>query len=240
MKVCARNSRNGYAMKLVLHLHPLSSYCWKVLIGLYELDAPFEPRMVNLGDPAERAAFAGLWPTARIPLLEDVAAHRVLPETTVMLEYVDARSAGPARLLPENDEARLEARLWDRLFDNYVMSPMQKIVGDRLRPEGEHDPHGVEEARATLAMAYRLIDARMAGRAWPAGETFGLADCAAAPGLFYAAIVEPFPAGLPNLAAYLERLLDRASVARVIHEAKPWFQYFPYRAEMPARFLATG
>ncbi|MFC3076499.1 glutathione S-transferase family protein [Phenylobacterium terrae] len=224
-------------MSLVLHLHPLSSYCWKVLIGLYELGTAFEPRMANLGDPADRAAFAALWPTAKIPLLEDTGAGRVIPETTVMLEYVDARSAGPARLLPEDADARLDARLWDRLFDNYVMTPMQKIVADRLRPEGVRDPHGVQEARATLQMAYGMIDARMAGRDWPAGEAFSLADCAAAPALFYAAIVEPFPAERPHLAAYFERLLARPSVGRAIDEARPWFQYYPYREDMPARFL---
>ncbi|HEX2559467.1 glutathione S-transferase family protein [Phenylobacterium sp.] len=224
-------------MSLVLHLHPLSSYCWKVLIGLYELGAPFEPRMVNLGDADARAAFAALWPTGKIPLLEDVAAGRVIPETSIMLEYVDARSAGPAQLLPEAVSARLDARLWDRLFDNYVMTPMQKIVADRLRPEGAKDPQGVKEARAMLAMAYGMIDARMAGRDWPAGEAFSLADCAAAPALFYASIVEPIPAGLPHLPAYFERLLARPSVARAIDEARPWFQYYPYREDMPARFL---
>lgn len=224
-------------MSLVLHLHPLSSYCWKVLIGLYELGAPFEPRMVNLGDPAEQDAFAALWPTSKIPLLEDVAAGRVVPETSIMLEHLDARSAGPTRLLPADGDARLDARLWDRLFDNYVMTPMQKIVGDRLRPEEGRDPRGVEEARSLLAMAYRMIDERMAGREWPAGEAFGLADCAAAPALFYAGIVEPFPQARPHLSAYFERLLGRPSVARAIDEARPWFQYFPYREAMPQRFL---
>lgn len=224
-------------MSLVLHLHPLSSYCWKVLVGLYELGAPFEPRMVNLGEAEARATFASLWPTAKIPLLEDVAAGRIVPETSIMLEYVDARSPGPTRLLPEEASARLDARLWDRLFDSYVMTPMQKIVADRLRSEGARDPQGVQEARATLAMAYGMIDARMADRDWPAAEAFSLADCAAAPALFYASIVAPFPADRPHLAAYFERLLVRPSVARAIDEARPWFEYYPYREDMPARFL---
>jgi len=224
-------------MTLVLHYHPLSSYCWKVLIGLYELGTAFEPRMVNLGDAADRAAYAALWPTAKIPLLEDRTAGRVVPETSIMLEYVDARSPGTVRLLPEDAQARLDARLWDRLFDNYVMTPMQKVVADRLRPEGAKDPHGVQEARATVAMAYRMIDERMAGREWSAGEAFSLADCAAAPALFYASIIETLPAERPHLAAYLERLLTRPSVARAIDEARPWFQYYPYREQMPRRFL---
>lgn len=224
-------------MTLVLHFHPLSSYCWKALIGLYELDVAFEPRLVNLGDPAERAAFGALCPTGKIPLLADEAAGRIVPETSIMLEYVDARSGGPVRLLPEAAQARLDARLWDRLFDNYVMTPVQKIVGDRLRPEASRDPLGVQEARATLQMAYRMVDERLAGRAWPAGEAFSLADCAAAPALFYAAIVEPVPPGRTRLSSYLERLLERPSVARVIGEARPWFQYFPYRELMPLRFL---
>jgi glutathione S-transferase len=227
-------------MNLVLHLHPLSSYCWKAMIGLEELGLPYEPRLVNLGDPAERAAFTALWPTAKIPLLEDRAAGRVVPETTVMLEYLDARAHGPARLLPEDPHARLDARLWDRLFDSYVMTPMQKIVGDRIRPEESRDPVGVREARGLLQMAYGMIDTRLDGRDWPAGEDFGLADCAAAPALFYASIVEPFPAGLRRLSAYLERLLARPSVARAIDGARPWFDHFPYRDAMPARYLESA
>ena len=220
-------------MSLVLHYHPLSSYCWKVQIGLYELGAPFEARVVNLGDPQLRAAFEALWPTAKIPLLED--GGRVVPETSVQLEYLDQRFGGG--LLPADPDARLEARVWDRVFDNYVMTPMQKIVADRLRADEAKDPQGVAEARALLQMAYGMIEARFAGggRTWAASEDFGLADCAAAPALFYAHLLEPL-GERPALAAYLERLLARPSVARVLDEARPVFQYFPYRERLPARF----
>lgn len=226
-------------MGLVLHLHPLSSYCQKVTIGLYELGLPFEARMVNLGDAAARAAFEALWPTAKIPLLEDEDRGAVAPETSIMLEYAD-RLAGGGRLLPADPEAQLQARLWDRLFDNYVMTPLQRIVGDRLRPEGERDPRGVAEARATLAMAYAMVDDHMAGRTFAAGEAFTLADCAAMPALFYAGIVAPWPAERTHLAAYFERLLGRASVQRALAEAQPYFDFFPFREAMPERFLATA
>ena len=221
-------------MSLVLHFHPLSSYCHKVLIGLYERGTPFEARVVDFSQPRAREDFEALWPTAKIPLLVDGA--RVVPETSIMLEYLDAHHPGPP-MLPADAEARLEARLWDRLFDQYVMTPMQKIVADRLRAEGEKDARGVENAREMLAMAYGLIDGHMAGRTWAAGEAFSLADCAAAPALFYAGIVEPWGEDQGGLDGYFERLLARPSVARTLKEAQPFFDYFPYRERMPARFL---
>lgn len=219
-------------MSLVLHYHPLSSYCHKVLIGLYERGTPFEARVVDLSQTA--GEFAAMWPTGKIPLLVD--GERVTPETSIQLEYLDMHYPGPP-MLPADAEARLEARLWDRLFDQYVMTPMQKIVADRMRAEGEKDPRGVEDARGMLQMAYGLIDGHMAGRTWAAGEAFSLADCAATPALFYAGIVEPWGDERRELGAYFERLLARPSVARALDEARPFFQYFPYRELMPARFL---
>lgn len=221
-------------MSLVLHFHPLSSYCHKVLIGLYERGTRFEPRVVDFSQPQVRAEFEALWPTAKIPLLVD--GERAVPETSIMLEYLDEKFPGPP-MLPAEAEARLEARLWDRLFDLYVMTPMQKIVADRLRGEGEKDPRGVENAREMLQMAYAMVDRHMVGRTWAAGELFSLADCAAAPALFYAGIVVPWGDQRTMLAAYFERLLARPSVARTLAEARPFFEYFPYRELMPARFL---
>jgi glutathione S-transferase len=222
-------------MTLALHLHPLSSYCQKVLVALYENGTPFERRLVALGDPAARAEYLALSPMGKIPALHDAARSRTVIETTVIIEYLDRHYPGPRPLLPAEPEARLEARLWDRVFDLYVQTPMQKIVGDRLRDEGERDARGVAEARATLDAAYRMIDARLADRVWAAGEEFGLADCAAAPALFYAGIVAPFPGERAGLAAYFERLLARPSVARTIADARPYFDLFPYRDAMPAR-----
>lgn len=225
-------------MALTLHYHPLSSYCWKVLIALYENGTPFEARLVNLGDPAERAAYAELWPTAKIPLLVD--GGRVLPETSLQIEYIDRLHPGHLKLLPEDFEAQLNVRLWDRLFDNYVMRPMQGYVAQWLRPEAQRDAAALASTVEDLGMAYDLIESRMGDGPWAAGPGFTMADCAAAPALFYAAIVRPFPPGHARLHAYFERLLERPSVWRCIVEARPVFQYYPLRHALPARFLADA
>jgi glutathione S-transferase len=223
-------------MALTLHFHPLSSFCWKVLIALYENGTAFEPRLINLGDPKAKAAFEALWPTAKIPLLDDDG--RIVPETSIMIEHLDRRYPGNVRLLPDDPEEQLEVRLWDRLFDLYVMKPMQQVIAQELRPAADRDPRGVSEALAGLGVAYDMIEHRLGKRTWAAGEGFSMADCAAAPALFYAGIVRPFPPGYTNLAAYFERLMGRPSVRRTIAEARPYFQYFPLRQAIPARFLS--
>jgi len=223
-------------MALTLHYHPLSSYCWKVLIALYENRTPFQAQVVNLGDPAARAAYAALWPTAKIPLLVD--GDHVVPETSIQIEYLDRRHPGAIQLLPGDFEAQLEVRLWDRVFDLHVMTPMQRFVAQQLRPEAERDTATLTGTVADLGTAYDLIESRLGDRTWAAGEAFTMADCAAAPALFYAAIVRPFSAEHMRLSAYFERLLARPSVWRVIVEARPVFQYYPLRHALPARFLA--
>jgi glutathione S-transferase len=225
-------------MALTLHYHPLSSYCHKVLIALYELGMPFDRHLLDLGDAAVRDAFRKLWPTGRMPLLTDDG--RVIPETSIIIEHLETRHSGPRVLLPEDGETCLEVRLWDRLFDLYVMTPMQAVVADRLRSETDRDPIAVAAALRTLAMAYDLIEQRMSQRLWAAGECFSMADCAAAPSLFYAATVAPFPASHTHLAAYFERLLQRPSFARVLREAKPYFKFYPFREALPARFLESS
>jgi glutathione S-transferase len=227
-------------MALKLYLHPLASYCHKVLIALYESGTPFTPQIVDLGDQDERASFAALWPTAKIPLLQDEERRRIIPETTIIIEYLDRHYPGGRPLLPTGEDARLEARLWDRLFDSYVMTPMQQIVANRLRPESERDARGVAEAESTLRLAYDMIERQMADKPWAAGAAFSIADCAAAPALFYAAIIVPLPRSHVHLAAYFERLMQRPSVARTIAEARPYFQFFPFKDSMPARFLADA
>lgn len=222
-------------MPLVLHYHPLSSYCWKVLIALYEKALPFELRMVDLGDAAARAAYAQLWPTAKIPLLQD--GDSCIPETSIQIEHLDLHHAGKARMLPGDPAAQLQIRLWDRVFDNYVMSALQHAVGYYLRPEGQRDPLALQTARAQLDMAYGLIEARLPGGGWAVGDAFTLADCAAAPSLFYAAIFHPIPDDHPRLSAYFERLLARPSVARCIADARPYLSHFPLADRVPARFL---
>ena len=213
-------------MSLTLHMHPLASFCWKVLIALYENDTPFEAYLVDLGDPDAAAAFKALWPTAKMPLLVDGANGRTVPETSIIIEYLDHAYPGPVRFIPQDPETALRVRLLDRLFDLYVQEPMQKIVGDRIRPAGAQDPHGVAQARAQLAMAYDLLETELAGRTWAAGEAFGMADCAAAPALFYADKVATLD-GHPTVRAYLDRLLARPSFARVLREAEPYFAMFP-------------
>lgn len=214
-------------MSLTLHYHPLSSFCWKALIGLYELGIPFEKHLVDLADSDARAALARLWPLAKFPVLRDDARDRTVPESTILLEYVDRLSDGPTRLIPQDPERALECRLRDRIFDTYVHAPMQKIVGDRLRPAEARDPFGVEQARAQLETAYALLEGQRNDGPWAMGADFTLADCAAMPALYYANEVAPFEARWKKLAAYLELLKRRPSVARVLDEAGPYFHMFP-------------
>jgi glutathione S-transferase len=206
-------------MTLVLHEHPFASYCWKALIALYERKVPFE--RVYVGD---RAPHAELWPLASIPVLVD--GDLVLPESTTIIEYLDRFGDAPA-MVPADPDAALQARLWDRLLDGHVMTPMQKIVADALRPDGDKDPYGVDEARASLDRAYALLDTHLVG-GWMAGRSFSLADCAAAPALHYARIVHRWDEQrLTNLTRYFVMLMLRESVARVIEEAREYRSGFP-------------
>lgn len=221
-------------MAYELHLHPLSSYCWKVLVALYEREIPFTPVTVNLGDPAARTAHLQLSPFGKIPALRDTGRGVDVFETSIIIEYLDRHHPGRAPLVPLDPDQAFEARLWDRIFDLHVMEVFQPIVNDRLRPQDQRDPLAPEMARARLRQNYAAIDERLAGRTWAAGEAFSLADCAAAPALFYAGVAEPMD-GCSNLAAYRERLLARPSVARAIEEAKPFFHMFPGTPEERAR-----
>jgi glutathione S-transferase len=214
-------------MSLTLYYHPLSSFCWKVLVALYENDTPFTPHSVNLGDEAERAALLKLWPIGKFPVLRDDATDRTIPETSIIIEYLDNQYPGRTRFIPADSKQALQTRLRDRFYDLYVHLPMQKIVGDRLRPAGAKDPHGVEEAKARLQSCYGMIDKELAGKTWAMGDVFTLADCAAAPALFYGNKVKPFGDAHGNVAAYLDRLQARPSFARVIKEAEPYFAMFP-------------
>lgn len=210
---------------MILHSHPLSSFCWKVLIALYEKGIAFEAKMADVGSDAGRAAFAALWPVAKIPVLED--GGRVVPETSIIIEYLDRTHKQPPRLIPEEAEAAQAVRLADRVYDLYVQVPMQKIVADRLRPAGDRDPYGVAEARRLLETGCALVDKELAGRPFAAGDGVSLADCAAMPALFYADKVMPLAPRFGAAAAYLERMKQRPSFARVLGEAEPWFRYFP-------------
>ncbi|MDQ3139753.1 MAG: glutathione S-transferase family protein [Pseudomonadota bacterium] len=220
-------------MSLTLYYHPFSSFCQKVLIALYENGAPFERVIVDLRDPASRAAFALVWPLAKFPVLRDDARGVTVGESSVIIGYLDRHYPGPAPLIPKDPETAMRAAMLDRMIDNYVEVPMQKVVADNFRAEGRHDPQGVDDARAALAAFYPILDAGLGDDGWAVGQNFTLADCAAAPALFYANIVQPFAAH-PRLAAYYRRLLERPSVARTIDEARPYRSFFPL--EWPADY----
>ena len=227
-------------MGLELHLHPLSSYCWKVLIALYELDAPFTSVVVDLGDPAARAAYLKLSPFGKIPALRDTGRAAEVYETGIIIDYLDQHYPGAARLIPADAEAAREVRLRERVFDLYVHNVFQRIIADRLRPQGQGDALSVEQARSQLRQAYDVLERDLAGRAWAAGAAFSLADCAAAPALFYADLIEPIGASRPTLSAYLQRLRARPSVQRAIEGATPFFQYYPATPDERARLEAQG
>jgi len=224
-------------MSLTLYLHPLASFCHKVLIALYENDTPFQASLVDFSSPGSAAALLERWPVGKIPVLYDSKTGRVVAETSIMIEYLQSHYPGPVQLIPNDAERQLDVRLWDRFFDLYVSVPMQKIVGDRIRPEGAADPYGVVEARTTLDTAYRMIEGQLHKAPWIAGETFTMADCSALPALFFSTIVHPAGTDSPQLQGYLERLLARPSVKRVLSEAQPYFEFFPYREAMPRQFL---
>jgi glutathione S-transferase len=208
-----------------LYSHPFSSYSQKVLIALYENDTPFEYR--NLEEPAANAELAALWPLKRFPVLVD--RDQTILEATTIIEHLQIHHPGRVRLIPEGDEG-LEVRMLDRVFDNYVMTPMQKIVGNQLRPEADRDAFGVLEARALLDKIYAWLDARLAGRVWACGASFTLADCAAAPSLFYADWAREISGAHTNLRTYRARLLGRPSVKRAVDEARRYRAYFPLGA----------
>ena len=212
-------------MSLVFHGHPLSSYCWKVLIALYENATPFEPRLVDLFSEIDE--YKKIWPIAKMPVIEDRARGEAVAETSIIIDYLDLHYPGPVRFVPADPERARKVRFWDRVHDLYVQGPMQRIVGDRLRPQDKRDAFGVAEARAALATALDMIDREATGKLWARGETFTLADCAAVPALFYADKVMPLAGTWPEALALLERLKGRPSVARVLVEAEPWFKYFP-------------
>lgn len=214
-------------MSLTLHFHPLSSFCQKVLIALYENNTPFEPQIVDLGNEADSAAFKKIWPIGKFPVLRDDARDRTIPESSIIIEYLAEHYPGPVALVPADADLARQARLRDRFFDLYVNVPMQKIVTDRLRPAGQNDTYGVEQAKTLLRTALDMTERDMATKIWAMGEAFGMADCAAAPALFYANLVMPLADTHNNAAAYLNRLMERPSFARAVKEAKPYFKLFP-------------
>jgi glutathione S-transferase len=214
-------------MSLTLYYHPLSSYCHKVLIALYENDTPFQKHLVDLGNEAERAKFAAIWPIGKFPVLHDAGNRQVLPESSIIIEYLAQRYPGKTAFFPAEAERALQVRLQDRFYDTYIHTPMQKVIADRLRPPAQKDPLGVEQATAQMHTALTIAERELAGKTWVLGSEFTLADCAAGPALFYADKVLAFAGLYPITMAYLRRLMARPSYARVLQEAEPYFAMIP-------------
>jgi glutathione S-transferase len=220
-------------MSLALYFHPLSGYCQKVLMALYENETPFAPHIVDLGDPASSAEFKKIWPIGKFPVLRDEANDRTIPESSIIIDYLARHYPGKIKLVPDDPELARQTRLRDRFFDLYVSEPMAKVVTDRLRPAGKNDPCGVEHAKALLQTACGMIEQELAtpaktgAKIWAMGDAFSMADCAAAPALYYANLVMPLASTFKNTAAYLERLMQRPSFARAVKEAEPYRALFP-------------
>jgi glutathione S-transferase len=213
-------------MPLTLYAHPFASYCWKALIALYENATPFTYRVVE--DAAAWAELESFWPIRKFPLLRDGGATIV--ESSIIVEYLMRHYPGASRMIPADDEAALNVRFIDRFFDNYVMTPMQTLVADRMRDPGERDAKGVADARKMLEVAYGWLEARLEPQRWVAGSNFSLADCSGAPALFYADWVHPIGDQFPKVRAYRNRVLNWPAVARVVDEARPFRKYFPQGA----------
>jgi glutathione S-transferase len=217
-------------MALTLLMHPLSSFCQKTKIALYENDIPFEPKVIRLEDAASRSELTALWPITKFPVLKDERKNgetRIVPETSVIIEYLQHYYPGKTKLIPDDFEIAWKAKLADRMYDLYVSAQVTKIVTDKFRPAGKNDPQGVEQAKALIETTYRVIEKDMANRTWAAGEEFTIADCAAAPALFFANKIIPLKNSCKNGAAYFSRLSERPSVARAFAEAEPYLHMFP-------------
>lgn len=217
----------GGRVRLQLFAHPFSSYCQKVLIALWADETPFEYRMIDPEHPDNFAELTKRWPFAKFPLLVD--GDESVIETTPIIEHLHAKHPGKNDWFPDGDEGR-RARFLDRFFDIYVMTNMQKAGLDILRPEGSRDPFGVEKARNELRMAYDWLEANLGDGPWAVGGRFTIADCAAAPSLFYADWLEQIGPQRPRLAAYRARLLAHPIVARAVDEGRPYRKFFPMGA----------
>jgi glutathione S-transferase len=214
-------------MTYVLHYHPLSSFCWKVQIALDEGGVKHERVVVNLGDPAERAAYLKISPLGKIPALVDKARNTAVVETSLIVEYLALNESSARHLLPVDAVAAMPVRELDRYFDTYVQHNMQKIVLDNARPEGSGDPYGVTQARNDMKAVLDWLERKLPKKGWATGDTFNMADCAACPALYYANYAQPFETTHPNVFTYFMRLKARPSFARALEEAQPFLHWVP-------------
>ncbi|MGH8263616.1 MAG: glutathione S-transferase family protein [Steroidobacterales bacterium] len=213
-------------MTLKLYMHPLSSYCHKALIALYENGTPFQAMRVD--DASVGAEFRKMWPVGRFPVLRDDSRDAMIPESTIIIEYLALHYPGKVKLIPDDPDLARKVRMRDRFFDNYLHAPTQKFAFDSLRPKDKRDAYGVDEARAMYRTALDMVETAMAGSQWALGDTFTMADCAAAPPLFYGnRFFGSFRSSHKNTAAYLDRLMARPSYARALKEAEPYFHMLP-------------
>lgn len=213
-------------MSLTLYYHPLSSFCHKVLIALYENNTAFAPNIVNFADEASAAEFKAVWPVNKIPVLRDEKDDRTIPESSIIIEYLDRQYPGAIRFLPDDPDLARQTRMRDRFYDLYVHVPMQKLVADKIRPEGKKDPYGVEEAKKMLDTTLAMVDRDLAAKTWAMGDRFTLADCAAGPPLFYIDKMMPLRDRYAHADVYLQRLMQRPSYARALKEAEPYMKFF--------------
>lgn len=223
-------------MALTLYFHPFSSYCQKAVLALYEGETPFTPKLINLGDPASAAELKRVWPIGKFPVLHDAARGETVPESSIIVEYLAQHYPGRAGLIPADPDLARKVRQWDRFFDFYVNDALGKVVVDHFRPAGHKDPFGVEAAKKTLATAYGILETEIAGKTWIVGDSFTMADCAAAPTLFYANLILPFMDTHPNVAAYYGRLAARPSFRRALKEAEPYCAGVPFEAGYRTEF----
>jgi glutathione S-transferase len=213
-------------MNLQLYMHPLSSYCHKALIAFYENDIPFEAKRID--DASVGAEFKKMWPVGRFPVLRDESRDAMVPESSIIIEYLALHYPGKVKLLPDDPDLARKVRMRDRFFDNYLHAPIQKFAFDRLRPQDKRDSFGVDEARTMYRTALDMLETAMAGSTWAMGGDFTMADCSGAPPLFYGnRFFGPFRSSHKNAAAYLDRLMARPSYARVLKEAEPYFHMLP-------------
>jgi glutathione S-transferase len=213
-------------MSLTLYAHPFSSYCQKVLMALWENDTPFTYR--HMEEPGVGEELASLWPIGKFPVLVD--GTRTVVETSIIIEHLDLYHRGDVRFVPDEPASAMEVRFLDRFFDQYVMNAAQIAVSESLRSESDRLDEAKRTAAGALEVAYGWLERRLDGRKWAAGHRFSLADCAAAPSLFYADWVHQIGDAFPQLRAYRTRLLARPSFARAVEEGRKYRSYFPFGA----------
>jgi glutathione S-transferase len=208
---------------LTLYGHPISSFTWKVLTALYANGTPFEFLTVDQNTYAD---FIAKWPMGKFPILLDSDRNTMITETAVIVEYLDAYYPGTTCLLPKDFDTALEVRRWDRIFDHLNVT-MSKTVVDNIRPDGQRDPYGVDEAKRIMRGIYGVVETQLADREFIVGDSFTLADCAAAPALWYSVRNVPLEGGFPRIASYLDRLKARPSFAQALKQSEPLFHMYP-------------